>query len=273
MALLQKGYLGATPLFRNVAWYDAHTPLFLGAAVTNVVTSATAHNKGAWFQAFASSAGDVSFVALYVFNLSTTATNSAALVDIGTGAAGSETVIVPNIAVGGAAEASVYIFPLKIASGTRIAVRAQGAQTSKTFAARLTTFSTNDYAIAPTTLDVIGSSTANSQGTSFSGASGTWVEATASTSRAYRAVVLVPSTHDTDTAAITPEFTVGVGASGAEVAFGIARVQYLNTEACRLQQPYVTLFSRAIPAGSRLAVKHDIAADPGKYGFCLIGIP
>jgi hypothetical protein len=273
MALLQKGYLGATPLFRNIAWYDAFAPFFLQAASTNVTTAATAHTKGSWSQSFASASGDVSLVALYVFNLATSTANSAALIDIGTGASGSETVVVPNIAVGGASEPNFYLFPLKIASGTRIAVRAQGAQTSKTFRADLTTFSTNDYAIAPTTLDAIGSSTANSQGTSFSGASGTWVEATASTSRAYRAVVLVPSTHDTDIVTGSPTLTVGVGASGSEVEFGIARPNYLNSEACRFNQPYITLFTRNIPAGSRLAVKHTIAADPSKYGFCLIGIP
>jgi hypothetical protein len=33
------------------------------------------------------------------------------------------------------------------------------------------------------------------------------------------------------------------------------------------------VFGRNIPSGSRLAVRHAIAANPSNYGFTLIGIP
>ena len=68
-------------------------------------------------------------------------------------------------------------------------------------------------------------------------------------------------------------FEIGVGASGSEISFGATRVTYTVSEQAALAEPLVCLFGRTIPAGSRLAVKHPIAANPEKYGFNLIGIP
>jgi hypothetical protein len=131
----------------------------------------------------------------------------------------------------------------------------------------------SDYATAPTSVDVIGGNTANSQGISFSGASGTWVQATASTSQAYRAVAIVPSTHNSSISSLSPQFEVGVGPSGSEQTFGVTIVNYNSNEFVQSSPPYLSLFGRNIPSGSRLAVKHNITANPDRYGFTLIGIP
>jgi hypothetical protein len=169
----------------------------------------------------------------------------------------------------------VVAVPIKIASSTRLAARIQSVVTGgKTAAAQIFLFDVGgDYATAPTSVDVITGDTATSQGISFSGASGTWVEAIASTSRAYRAVAIVPSTHNTNISSITPQLDVAIGASGSEVAFGSAIVAYNNGENVFSTPPHLSLFGRNIPAGSRLAVKHNIAANPDRYGFTLIGIP
>jgi hypothetical protein len=165
--------------------------------------------------------------------------------------------------------------PFQIPSGTRLSARIQSVVTGgKTATAQVFLFDVGgDYATAPTSVDVIGGNTANSQGISFSGASGTWVQATASTSQAYRAVAIVPSMHSTGIATIAPQLDVGVGASGSEQVFGVTITSYSNSEAVQSAPPYLSLFGRNIPAGSRLAVRHNIATSPTVYGFTLIGIP
>jgi hypothetical protein len=281
MALLQKAYLGATPLFRNEDWFEDGSPIIINKPNNATLTAdTTAHTKGAWTQVIASTSADTSFLVLTAGAISASATNTATLLDIATGASGSESLVASNIAVGGARTAGTIVtgasfgIPLKIPSGTRVAARIQSVVTGgKTAVLQSAFIDAGDYATAPTTVDVIGGDTATSQGISFSGSSGTWVQATASTSQAYRAVVYVPSTHSTDIATITLTASIGVGAAGSEVEFGTALIRYENSENVGLADPFTYIFGRSIPAGSRLAVKHNIAANPDRYGFTLIGIP
>ena len=275
MALLQKGYLGATPLFRDVAWLEAFAPKFVDApSATTVTASSTAHTKGGWSELISSTSGDSSLLHLIVSGIVTAATNTATLLDIGTGAAMAETVIAGNIAVGSAGSNLVIPIPIKIPSGTRVAARIQSVVTGgKTAVVSPTFVNAGDYATVQTLVDVIGGNTANSQGISFVNASGSWVEAIASTTQPYRAVVLVHSAHDTTITTFNSVMEVGVGAAGLESSFGSAQMRYINNEQAITQPIWFPVFGRAIPTGSRLAVRHNIAADPSKYGFCLIGIP
>lgn len=274
MALLQKGYLGSTPLWRNKDWFeDGAAQIKDVSANVSVAANSSAHTKGAWTQLVASTSADSSFVYFVVSGVSASATDTATLLDIGKGASGSETAIASNIAIGGAS--SLFIsFPCKIPSGTRIAARIQSVVTGgKTASVQVATVDAGDYATAPSTVDVIGTSTATSRGTAFSGASGSWNEASSSTSQAYRAVALILSCHDATVAGSTSNYEIGVGAASSEVSFGGSRYQFTTAEACFSSIPNTHLFGRNIPSGSRLAVKHAIAADPGKYGFCVIGVP
>jgi hypothetical protein len=275
MALLQKAYLGATPLFRDIAWYEDGSPRILHrpAAVT-VTANSSAHTKGAYAQLVASTSDDATLLYFIVSAINTAAANTATLLDIATGASGSETVIVENIAVGGAQGTYIEV-PFKIASGTRLSARIQSVVTGgKTASVQPLVIAAGDYTTAPTSVDVIGADTANSKGISFSGASGTWNEAIASTSRAYRAVTLVPSMHSDDiNNTFNTSIEIGIGSSGNEIAFGGLFHSFTNAEASRSEVPWFSLFGRNIPAGSRLAVKHNLAVNPDRHGFTLIGIP
>jgi len=286
MALLQKGYLGSTPLWRDILWYQGSPGLIVDTSSTVTLTANTsAHTKGSWSEVIASTSANSSFLVVVVSNIATSSTNTATLLDIATGSSGNETAIVSNIGVGGAqlnatgastaaSPGIIFGFPYKIPSGTRISARIQSVVTGgKTAIIDIFTIDAGDYDNSPTSVDVIGGDTATSQGISFSGASGTWVQATASTSRAYRAVAAVLSCHNAATAAFTDNFEVGVGASGSEVGFGELRYQFTTTEQALTRFPFTYLFGRSIPSGSRLAVKHPIAANPDRYGFNLIGIP
>jgi hypothetical protein len=274
MALLQKAYLGATPLFRNLVWYEMSARKFITIASGTCTANTAAHTKGAYQQLIASTGADATWLQIEFSGFNTATVNTASLVDIAIGASGSEVVIASNIAVGGAAGVIVNV-PLQVPAASRLSARIQSVVTGgKTGAVVIRVIDAGDYADTPTSVDVIGTSTADSQGTSFSGASGTWVEGIASTAQAYRAVALVMSMHDNDIATISNSIAeIGVGAAGNEVSFANHRWTAGVNEFIATATPFMDPHGRAIPAGSRLAVKHAITANPSKYGFCLIGIP
>jgi hypothetical protein len=261
-------------------WFEDTSPNIINSGVSITVTANTSANtKGSWTQLIASSSGNTSSIVISAAGVGTTATNTATLLDIGTGASGSETVIIGDVAVGASSSfnqgvANIYGVPFKIPSGTRISARMQSVVAGgKTAVISSILMDLGNYNTAPTSVDVIGADTANSKGISFSGASGSWTEGIASTSRDYRAVCCVLSAHNSDLAGITITWDVGIGASGSEVAFGSGRASVNASEVISNATPYNYLFGRKIPAGSRLAVRHNIAANPDRYGFTLIGIP
>jgi hypothetical protein len=275
MALLQKSYLGSTPLFRNEDWFEkgAYKIINYGGIVT-VTANSAAHTKGVWAQLISSTSADASLLNLNIAGLATNALNTASLLDIGTGASSSETVIASNIAIG-AAGGTLIEFPYKIPSGTRIAARMQSVVTGfETCTVRAVAIDAGDYATAPTSIDVTGSNVATSSGINFAGASNTWVEGISSTTRPYRAVGLVLSAHNNALANVTNgAFQVGTGAAGQEVNIGETRYNYSASEVGTTVQPYSVLFGHNIPSGSRISVRHTITANPQFYGFNLIGIP
>jgi hypothetical protein len=279
MALLQKAYLGATPLFRSTSWFEEVSAKPVDASSTVTVTAnSSAHTKGAWSELVASTSANASYLIVSV-DLSAAATDTASLIDIGTGASGSEAALIPNVAAGGAETATTrcpfaFGVPIKIPSGTRLSARIQSVVTGgKTAAVRVITFDMGDYAHAPTSVDVLGTSTATSEGTPMTGASGTYAEVVASTSNAYKAIVLVPSTSATSISNIAATFTLGVGASGSEVESGACIAHYTGNEEVGVTALCPPIMAASVPAGSRLAVKHDIAASSSFYDVTLIGIP
>lgn len=273
MAIFNRAYLGTTKLFREKSWFEdmSQKPIDESSAVT-VTANTSAHTKGAWSELVASTSGNASFLVIRVTGIFANNVNTSTLLDIGTGASGSETALISNIAVGGAQDLPIHI-PIKIASGTRLSARIQSVVTGgKTATVQIWTFDMGDYAHAPTAVDVIGTSTATSRGTAMSGASGTWVEITASTSNSYKAVCLVPCTNGGPAAIILTEFRLGTGASGAESEVGRTFVDFTNLESAMSPGILSPLISGNIPSGTRLAVRHDIATGQSSYEVCLIGI-
>jgi len=248
---------------------------------TTLTASATAHTKGSWAQLIASTSAECTALGINIGNVAVSNADTAMLVDIGVGAAGSEVVRVENIAVGGAtllARGSgglFFMLPLRIAAGSRIAARCQSVRTSGTGVIHCAPMAMGASHVVPTAVDVLGASTADSRGTAMSGASGTWVEITGSTARDYSAVLVIPSIIGTTiTTARAVRYTIGIGAAGAEVAIGSTLADYTTLERVQTYgaSPYLPMSYR-IPAGSRIAVQHDIAANPGQIAACVIGVP
>jgi hypothetical protein len=281
MALLQKAYLGSTALFRNTSFFEGTSskPINESGSVT-VTADTNAHTKGAWSELISSTSANASYIIIEVTSTGTTSTDTAALLDIGTGASGSETALIGNVAVGAACisagNASQLAFgvPIKIVSGTRLSARIQSVVTGgRQMTVNVWVFDMGDYAAAPTSVDVLGTSTATSVGTAMSGASGTWVQVVASTSQAYRAVVIVPSASAIGLATIVTEYRLGTGASGSEVEVGRTFANYTNAEQAGTNTRLPALIAGAIPSGTRLSVRHTIASSPTGYDVTLIGIP
>jgi hypothetical protein len=282
MPLLQKAYLGSTALFADKPFFYDINGVSVTGLNNNTVTltaSATAHTKGSWTQLIASTSGASNIFSSVWQGSAVASTDTATLMDIGIGASGSETVIASNIAVGGYGSATI-VLPVNIPSGTRIAARIQGVRGSQTIQTFGNIYALNISGSAaslfPSSVDVLGTDSATSTGTAMSGASGTWVQIVASTSDDYTGFQIIPSISDTDTPSINDlRLTLGVGASGSEVAIGEISCTANTSEQISVRgasSPFA-VFGREVAAGSRLAIRHNIAANPSKYDACIIAVP
>lgn len=238
-----------------------------------VTTPGTAYATSAWVQAVGSLAGNCGLIFFNFGNFNSISVDSSLMVDIATGAAGSETVIVPTVAIGGTGQNAAYI-PVSIPSGSRVSIRVRSARTSVTYFPFMWFIQTGDYATTPRTLDVIGVDTGTAKGTAMTGASGSYTQITASTSRDYQQVVVVASSSTASGASGNVTYTLAYGAAGSEVDQGSIWAAYSNNAISPSTTfPFALASGAPVPAGTRLSVKHNIASNPERYAVCLLGIP
>lgn len=244
-----------------------------------VTANASAHTKGAWTELIASTAAEADALDIDVGGVSQSGVNTAVLLDIGVGAAASESVIIPDVAVGSAAFlvnsrlGISFRVPVKVPRGSRIAARIQSIVTGgKTASVSVRpVFSANPVPMG-TTVDVIGTDTSTSQAAATSGTVGTWTEI-GTTVRPYDALVFVPSMASAGVIQAERPMFLGVGPSGAEVAIH-SRISAVVgvTENFRLcDGPAGAVVQRYIPPGTRLAVKVTGLANSGIQA-CVLGI-
>ena len=282
MPLLQKSYLGSTPLFRLTSFFESSSSNAINTFPSGVTVraSSTANVKGAWTQLIGSTSQDATYLVVDIGNVSAGNVNTSMLIDFAIGAAGSEVASVENIGIGGAirnANRYPYVFglPIKIPQGSRVSARVQsrlGNQTPATL--KIFLINKNDFATAPTSLDGLGSSTDTSQATRLTQAPGVWSPIVLSTPRRYRAIVAVPSLADS-VYAFTESFgiQVGVGPSGSEQAIGECFTSFGINEEVGMFYPYGSPFPANIPQGSRLSARHSAPAGNSCFGITLVGIP
>jgi hypothetical protein len=255
-----------------------------------MTASATPNTPGAWVQYIANnqvSASDT-IAAIHILaigNNQSVAADNSMLLDIGKGAAGSEVIVAENIAVGGALNSASFgpllTVPVQIEGATRVACRVRAATGSRVLTMQAIWASGSPASAPfadrlPTAVDVIGTSTATSAGTTMTGASGTWTQLTASTTKDYQSLVLLPSgPANTSTTGASFRLDLGLGAAGSEVAvayfWGLLNV---NSGVGHLVQSVQTAaYGGFIPAGTRISVRHNLAANPGRLCACVIGVP
>jgi hypothetical protein len=196
-------------------------------------------SKGAWAQLIASTAKDSYGLLIYVENANLSADTGGfrILVDIGTGAAGAESVLIANLLFGDCTYAyhEKYICFIRIPAGTRIAVRSRGnAGLNKTGYIQVMIFekpiSSNQSGAANT--------------------KGSYVAFSTSTSR--RALWLIFAVVNASGGKWM--FDIAVGASGSEVVI-IPNVWAYLSGVSQGVEVQVYQFPVNIPAGSRLSVR------------------
>ena len=169
------------------------------------------------------------------------------------------------------------MLPLQVPEGSRLSARIQSVVTGgKTGIVKLKGYSTNSYADSPVSVDVLSTSnTATSEALAMSGASGSYVEVVASTSKPYRAVAVIPSCHNASIIALGDvSYTVAVGGSGSEIDLGSVLCFYdAGERAYTTPTGFNPMVVANIPQGARLSVKHELPSFPERYGVTIVGIP
>lgn len=239
-----------------------------------VTADASVNVKGAWAQIIASSSADADCVEISVEAADTSATIVGILLDISVGASGSETAIISNVAVGGAAPPVVFgdpsyrfTVPVFVPSGSRVAARIQSNIASRTcrVAVRLSA-GPNPSGTSKSTV-TLGTSTATSLGTSMANNT-SWQEAVASTSNRYEALSLALSNNTaTAPANASRQIQFGIGAASSEMA--LANLDFITSSLEAVLNTFGGLYVSPIPEGSRVAVRYTKAAYDG-LAYCLI---
>lgn len=235
---------------------------------TTITASGSANVKGSWTQLIASTAED--YDGLLVYLAPGAAANRSFLVDIGIGAAASETVIIPDLLEAHSNPGDVvrpgccYKINIAIPKGSRLAARCQCSTASGTTTVLCVPFREGNLRCGQ--WSAIGVTTANSNATSVDpGASantkGSWVELVASTSYDIDLLIVALGSRDQTGSIVTCSWLVdiGVGAAGSEVVIvpnlWTALTDYSAGAACQSSVPVTPPIVRRIPAGSRIAAR------------------
>lgn len=259
------------PVVTPEPWYQglATVPTSQGSAT--VTADATPHTKGAWTEVIASNAAETSALLFTLTGVSQNSINTATLIDVGIGASGSETAIVENIAVSGAADV-VFVLPYQVASGARIAVRSQAIIGGDTVDVEIDTLALGNAAgVGTPAFDVLGTSTATSAGTRLS--STVYTEIVASTSQDYKAVVLVDSNTNTVGGA-NYDIELATGLPTAEITIARKPTATTTGEAAVTDTYFGSITAVSITAGTRLSAIAANATNATRIGdVTVIGIP
>jgi hypothetical protein len=228
----------------------------------NPVSGAALNAKGAYVQVVGSSPYASSRLWL-IAEFSSTGIQRWYLIDIATGAAGAETVVVANLAVQCDMDqiASAFI-PLNvdIPAGTRIAIRTQCGATTSGITVHV--YLDNRAIASLANPATYGADTTTSRGTVIdpggtANTKGSYVQLSASTSSRIDAAVLCV-THDSSVSEITTglrwAIDIATGAAGAETIV-IPNITIAGNAVARSTRPGVMYFPVSIPAGTRVAAR------------------
>lgn len=229
-----------------------------------MTADASAHTKGAWVEVITSVAAIADWTWVHVRAVSSSSSDTSALMDIGVGGSGSEVPVVNNIPIGSAGGLS-FILPLRFLTGERIACRMQSITGGRTGKVGIQLASSAvPGGRSPRYLDTYGVDTATSTAVNVP-TSDTYVEITSATTQPYAGLIPIVSIGGAVVSQATVIQTTAVGASGSEVALGTGTwvtttaEQILSTPQNALAgSPFGGLVAHHIPAGTRIAGKHAV---------------
>lgn len=188
-----------------------------------LTASATIHTLGAKVELIASTTYESEWIAVSLHSTATSAAITDLLANVYIGAAGAETVLLPNLAGGWASfpvtNSSIpvrYLFPVRVARGTRISAACQALIASDTVVITVELYGGGMDGWVGSGVEALGALTASSKGTAVT--PGTTAEGTftaiATTGRTYRYVW--PRMVSNSTAVLTASIrALDVGVGGA----------------------------------------------------------
>lgn len=259
--------------------YDSSVPSGSDHLGTSIALGGVAHTKTAWVQVFASTPFDVNWVTVLFHQTSSGGNDTSTLVDIGTGAAASEVVILPNLMAGYIANfaGKEYNFPIFIPAGTRIAARAQSARTSFTMRCAVILHGATDYAAwTAGTVEAIGINTGTSKGvpvTATQNAEGTWTSIGAPTADTQLLCASIQGNGDTG-GLTNANFALDIG-SGDPTPTILQENLAIRTLVNEIGGPYPAFIpiTREIPSGETIwarmqtHVATDLTLDVGVWAM------
>lgn len=190
----------------------------------NPVASATPHALGSKVELIAATTHRATWIAVSIYGTTLSATNTNALVNIYTGAASSEQILIPNLLAGWAPivqqGARRYEFPLYIPRGTRLSCDMRALIASDTCSVMVELADLDQW--AGSGVECLGADTANSRGTSVTpgGASEGTFTAIGTSGRTYR--------HVFATCAGNNDTTLSNGIQGIDIGTGGALIAGLE---------------------------------------------
>lgn len=254
------------------------------------VTPGASNTKGSWAQITGSLAQEITGMFIWVTTAThLSANNNGWLLDIGTGAAASETVVIPNVLAGAKEVGSLVAypllgyFPIRIPSGTRLAARLQANSATPSpstgeFRFQFTYEPMLGAYPSDRPLIDLGANTSTSRGIDLAalGATntkGSWTQVVAfCPSPLQGLIVCVQGGTDTSFTAGWAVLDVGVGAGGSEsVILGDLPMRFNSNEAVGMLWP--GFWPCSIKAADRIAVRYACSTTANDLDVNLIGVP
>lgn len=227
-----------------------------------IAAGSPVHTKGTWLQQIASTANDAQGIWI---DFSFGSPTSAFLVDIGTGAASSEVVVIADIACASSpnwigAEGGAF-FPLHIPAGTRVSARVQSNVLGDTCSCAITMVDVKGTSVGFNTCETIGTISASSRGKSVdaggvANTKGAYSELVASTSGNYKyCAISIGANGDTSMSADTWSLIdIAIGGAGSEQII-LGDIPYVNDTVYDMSIKQVQGLPLNIPKGSRVAAR------------------
>lgn len=251
---------------------------------TSVAAHATLNTKGATYTTLIASTTN-SIAGFWLFLQVSSASGARFLVDIATGAASSEVIILPDVpaqpgVAGGGGH--VMFIPLNIAAGTRVSARCQSSSSGASITVALlgevrtanhpplwslgervsSTPAGTPQATFASNTNITGVSTENTS----------WVEIADPTSRTYGALLATLSVATTNTAGVAPaqafSFRLATGAEGNEVWFHSTLSSYLATAPTLGRFPGLPIY-KSLASGTRLTGEVLLTTPHADNTFCV----
>lgn len=235
-----------------------------GPGYVNLTASGTQHTKGSYATLLTVGSPAGAWVSVQPNASTVNATDTATLLDLAVGGAGSETIIFPNMIIGFRSRDDRGIdFPLYLPAGATLRGRIQSITASKIVGMCVDVWGgePSPGLSVPTKVTAYGVDTANSGGTQLTpnataGTKGSYAELTSSTAAPIHGLLVLAQGSTSTQTSSAYSVDIAVGGSGSEtiiVPDWLSRVD--SNEAWHAYSPPFVPMSMEIPAGTRIAAR------------------